>query len=182
MSNLTPTSSKSGNPTLSSVSTSTASLPPLPPGFWYYVAPNGDIFIIAQTPPTPMRIKKRQNVSPFESCVDACSSTPSCTEAIYYYSNNTCAFSTFSCNNPNTPPNADIAILAGNSNSGVTQPPCLGSLNVMVSSSYSIMSMTSTISICLPGRVTTTTLLSTVTSISCPETCPLQSSQTSSFL
>lgn len=163
------------------MSTSSA-LPPLPPGFWYYEAPNGDIFIIAQTTPTLMRIKKRQNVAPFEECVDACSSTPACTEAIYYYSNDTCTFASFSCNNPTAPPNAEIAILVGNSTNGVILPPCLGMINVMISSSSSVVSMTSTISICMPGIVTTTTLFSTVTSISCPATCPIQSSQSGSFL
>jgi hypothetical protein len=34
----------------------------------------------------------------------------------------------------------------------------------------------------MPGIVTTTTLFSTVTSISCPATCPIQSSQSGSFL
>jgi hypothetical protein len=152
-------------------------LPTLPPGYWYYQAPNGDIFIIAQTPPE-MELHKRQ-LSPFESCVDACSSVPSCSEAIYFNSNGTCTFASFTCTNPTAPPDADIAILAGNSTGGVTVPPCLGSLNVMILSSSSLMSLTSTV--CLARRLTTT-VYETVTDTNCPSTCPVSSPSMPSFL
>src|ERR1700760_3707571 len=113
-SSLAPSVTSNISPTTTvtlSYSPKDSALPSPPSGFVYYVSPNCEVFLETQTSVTA-KVKRQSTAALFQTCVNLCALTPSCSEAIFPLTDNSCTLTSFNCNNP-LPANSDIAILVG---------------------------------------------------------------------
>src|ERR1700761_693623 len=118
---LIPTVTSNISPTTtvpSSCSATGSALPSPPSEFFYYISPNCEVFIETQTSANA-KVKRQSTAALFQTCVNLCALTPTCSEAIFSLTDSSCTLTTFSCNNP-LPANSDIAILVGPSTNQIS--------------------------------------------------------------